>query len=251
VVEAGVDIDMDLGFKDRSLLDSDEQLAGRINRNASKNDCKVFLFDCDSAKVIYGKDKRYIQQQKDKDLFCNFREILQNKTFDKLYEKVFQEAMKPDWTDGDKIESYKQNFARFDFKNISNEFRLIDDNESEQLFIPLEVDLEIDDDISYLQKIDVLNFEEKLSGEKLFERYISIIKNRNTDFTLNQIELKKLTGLMARFTISVYPKMIKDLSCQFDLEKSQFGYKYFSHWQGKYDLETGFNMKGIKEDIFL
>ena len=36
VVEAGVDIDMDLGFKDTSLIDSDEQLAGRINRSEER-----------------------------------------------------------------------------------------------------------------------------------------------------------------------------------------------------------------------
>ncbi|WP_026474894.1 CRISPR-associated helicase/endonuclease Cas3 [Alkaliflexus imshenetskii] len=251
VVEAGVDIDMDLGFKDRSLLDSDEQLAGRINRNASKDDCKVFLFDCDSAKVIYGKDKRYIQQQKDKDLFNNFREILQNKTFDKLYEKVFQEALKPDWTDGDKLDSYLDNFKQFDFKNISNEFRLIDEYESEQLFIPLDVELEKEDKLEYLEKINVLNIDKKLSGEMLFDRYISIIKNKHSDYTLNQIELKILTGLMSRFTISVYPKMIKALSCQFDAEKSQYGYKYFSHWKGKYDQVAGFDMKSVTEDVFL
>ena len=43
VVEAGVDIDMDLGFKDVSLIDSEEQIAGRVNRNASK---KVVNYIC-------------------------------------------------------------------------------------------------------------------------------------------------------------------------------------------------------------
>lgn len=47
VVENGVDIDMDLGFKDRSIVDSDEQLAGRINRNVNKNNCKLYLFNCE------------------------------------------------------------------------------------------------------------------------------------------------------------------------------------------------------------
>lgn len=47
VVEAGVDIDMDLGFKNISLLDSDEQLAGRINGNAKKEKCRLFLFKKD------------------------------------------------------------------------------------------------------------------------------------------------------------------------------------------------------------
>jgi CRISPR-associated endonuclease/helicase Cas3 len=55
VVEAGVDIDMDLGFKDRSLLDSDEQLAGRINRNASKKGCKVFCLTATAPLPYMGK----------------------------------------------------------------------------------------------------------------------------------------------------------------------------------------------------
>mgnify|MGYP000335079520 CR=1 FL=1 len=44
VVEAGVDIDMDLGFKDKSIIDSEEQLAGRINRNVRKQSCKLYVF---------------------------------------------------------------------------------------------------------------------------------------------------------------------------------------------------------------
>ncbi len=32
VIEAGVDIDMDIGYKDISRLDSEEQFIGRINR---------------------------------------------------------------------------------------------------------------------------------------------------------------------------------------------------------------------------
>lgn len=56
VVEAGVDIDMDIGFKDTSILDSDEQLAGRINRNVNKKHCTLYLFNFDDAKVIYGQD---------------------------------------------------------------------------------------------------------------------------------------------------------------------------------------------------
>jgi len=87
VVEAGVDIDMDLGFKDKSLIDSDEQLAGRVNRNAGKNNCIVYIFDYDSEAVIYGKDERYkiTKEQIDEILY---KEILETKNFDKLYNLV-------------------------------------------------------------------------------------------------------------------------------------------------------------------
>lgn len=36
VVEAGVDIDMDIGYKDTSKIDSEEQFMGRINRSAKR-----------------------------------------------------------------------------------------------------------------------------------------------------------------------------------------------------------------------
>ena len=60
VIEAGVDIDMDIGLKDISLLDSEEQLAGRINRSANKKDCVVYFFMCETKKLgyIYNNDFR-------------------------------------------------------------------------------------------------------------------------------------------------------------------------------------------------
>jgi len=220
VVEAGVDIDMDLGFKDRSLLDSDEQLAGRINRNASKEGSKVFLFDCDNAKTIYGKDQRYKHQQKDKEIYFGFKEILLNKTFDKLYEKVFEDTKRDDWTDAGKLKSYLENFNRFDFNHIDSEFQLIENNDSRSIFIP--VDIEIPEGYSKkeLQKINILTgSEEKISGEKLFETYISIIRNKDVDFIKKQIELKKITGLMSYFTLSVYPNVLNEIRINAMLKK--------------------------------
>lgn len=38
VIEAGVDIDMDIGYKDISRLDSEEQFMGRINRSGKKKE---------------------------------------------------------------------------------------------------------------------------------------------------------------------------------------------------------------------
>lgn len=81
VVEAGVDIDMDLGFKNISLIDSDEQLAGRVNRNACKVGCEVYLFRLDNASVLYGKDKRY-QMVRDKFLSVNMNVFFVKKISD-------------------------------------------------------------------------------------------------------------------------------------------------------------------------
>lgn len=43
VIEAGVDIDMDIGYKDTSRLDSEEQFMGRINRSAKRRGIVYFL----------------------------------------------------------------------------------------------------------------------------------------------------------------------------------------------------------------
>src|SRR5690625_6560637 len=75
---------MDLGFKDSSLLDSDEQLAGRINRNVNKNNCNLFLFNYSKESFIYGKDLRYeLTKQFSQDEKEN---ILNTKDFDYLYQ---------------------------------------------------------------------------------------------------------------------------------------------------------------------
>ena len=44
VIEAGVDIDMDLGFKDYSIFESEEQFMGRVNRSSLRPFVKCFSF---------------------------------------------------------------------------------------------------------------------------------------------------------------------------------------------------------------
>ncbi len=251
VVEAGVDIDMDLGFKDRSLLDSDEQLAGRINRNALRKDSKVFLFDCDSSDTIYGKDKRYKEQQRNEEIYSGFKEILQNKEFDKLYEKVFEDVKKADWTDDNKLKNYLEHFKRFDFNSINNNFKLIEDNGSESLYIPLDIDKPEGYTLEQLESWGIVNDDGQLSGEILFDKYISIIRNDEVDFTLKQIDLKKLTGLMSQFTISIYPNIKDKLGGLFDEERGKFGYLYLSHPENCYEMDKGFNLEKAEKDIIL
>lgn len=51
VVEAGIDIDMDIGYKDISKLDSEEQFIGRINRNFKRKG--VVYFSIWIMKVVF------------------------------------------------------------------------------------------------------------------------------------------------------------------------------------------------------
>ena len=252
VVEAGVDIDMDLGFKDRSLIDSDEQLAGRINRNASKDNCIVYLFDCDKTSTIYGSDSRYKVQQTDKDIFDDYKEILVKKQFHALYEKVFEQKSKNMRNVFHADNSYYQHFKNFNFSKLHAEFKLIEDNDSQQLFIPIPIPVSFFENISDIEKMDALTEELKyVDGVKVFEYYEKLIKLELDDFTMKKIEIKKLGSIMSQFSISVYRKQLEVIADLLHPEKSKYGYQYLFNWEAYYSQEYGFDMEKIYSNTLL
>lgn len=89
VIEAGVDIDMDIGYKDISRLDSEEQFMGRINRSCKKENCIVYFFNYDDAGKIYINDARLNTGRTLED--DNIRLMLESKEFDSFYKSVFED----------------------------------------------------------------------------------------------------------------------------------------------------------------
>ena len=252
VVEAGVDIDMDLGFKDRSLIDSDEQLAGRINRNALKDNCIVYLFDCDKTSTIYGSDSRYKVQQTDKDIFDDYKEILVKKQFHAFYEKVFEQKSKNMRNVFHIDNSYYQCFINFNFSKLHADFKLIEDNDSQQLYIPTQIPVTYFENISDIEKMDVLTEEQEyVDGVKIFEYYEKLIKMEFDDFTIKKIEIKKLGTIMSQFSISVYRKQLDVIADFLHPEKSKYGYQYLLNWEACYSQEYGFDMEKINSNTLL
>lgn len=252
VVEAGVDIDMDLGFKDRSLIDSDEQLAGRINRNASKDNCVVYLFDCDKTSTIYGSDSRYKVQQTDKDIFDDYKEILVKKQFQALYEKVFEEKRKKMKSNLFAAGHYYQYFEDFNFQKLHYEFKLIENNDSQQLFIPISIPVSFFENRTDLERMDVLTDNgENVDGSKIFDFYEKLIRCEIDDFVSKQIEMKKLGSILSQFSISVYKKQLDTISTFLDPGKDKYGFKYLLNWDICYSPEYGFDSKKIDTSIFI
>lgn len=269
VVEAGVDIDMDIGFKNRSLVDSDEQLAGRINRNVNKEDCQLFLFNRDEAGVLYGNDKRYKVTQKQLKTE-DYQEILRDKNFDKLYDLVFQDInglnVKKMMIN---FEDYEKDVKKMNFQSVHEKFKLIDqDNLS--VFVPLAVPLEVDgstpdtrekvfsdQELYFLKQANILpNSAHCIEGEEVFGLYSDLINNRRTDFTQQQVSMKTIQGIISKFVFSVFDdkkgKMRNNLISYADTEKFKshnnenndgllYGFVYLSHYQDVYDETFGLN----------
>lgn len=266
VVEAGVDIDMDLGFKDRSLIDSDEQLAGRINRNVNKKNCKLFLFNYNKESAIYGKDIR-LKITREQIKAPVYKQILETKDFDRLYDLVINN--RNNWNDQLMVVNfgeYENHVKKLKFTKVHEEFKLIDSNNI-SCFLPLDIAIEIGDEdnkisffkeseLAFLAKYKIYpTIAGEIKGAEVFDLYLDIIQNR-MDFTEQRIREKILQSIMSKFIISIFAT--ENIEAQLvhfsDLDKSKFGYQYISHWQEFYSVEGGMDnlkFKGVEETQFL
>lgn len=255
VVEAGVDIDMDLGFKDKSIVDSDEQLAGRVNRNANKLDCVLYLFDFDEKKSVYGKDDRYKMKISPQ----NYKQILETKDFQMLYNLVKTEIQKRNDNEylAENLPEYLGHFKSFDFRKINHQFRLIEEN-TLSVFVPLKVpSRHLEEDIRILKMFGISPDEdENINGELVWNCYESLLiqsQDRSTDFIANQVLIKQMSGLLSKFIFSLYVNPNNQSHALIPYGEEKFGYFYLTRWEkdGIYSLDGGLNMDVIENDIFL
>jgi len=275
VVEAGVDIDMDLGFKNVSLIDSDEQLAGRVNRNANKDNCEVYLFKMDDAGILYGADYRYKKTREEIDS-QTYQEILINKDFSKLYDKVIgfiDSSNKPIFKGS--IQDYTDGLFHFCYPLVDEDFKIIE-QESASVFVPLDLPIVIDaavpvvkERIFSLKEMDFLiNFgilptsANRISGEGIWDLYLELIegnkfKKENAGFNITKkIEFKLLQSIMSKFSFSLmqFGNDYKELK-RFGEEK--YGYLYLSLWNeirdegSPYNYESGLNNAVFKTSNFI
>jgi CRISPR-associated endonuclease/helicase Cas3 len=267
VVEAGVDIDMDLGFKDKSLIDSDEQLAGRINRNVNKEGCELYLFDYNNDKLIYGNDLRHQNTRKIQQ--AEYERVLREKDFDSIYNKVLdginEQDSKANYVSFSeyeaKIHQLKFQSAHFDFKLINNE------QQNLSVFIPLDIPVVVDgvsandkesifspNELGFLQRHGVLpDMKGAISGSNVFDVYLSL-RRPNQDFTGKKIDERVMQGILSKFMIQLIGSdKVKNHLIHFsDIEKGKVSDEdpnaevriyYLDRWKRIYDVEKGLDTK--------
>jgi CRISPR-associated endonuclease/helicase Cas3 len=256
VVEAGVDIDMDLGFKNQSLIDSDEQLAGRINRNVNKQDCELYLFKINEPSILYGKDKRYEATKKIKN---EYAEILKNKDFDRLYQIVLGDIDK--WNETPMavgFKDYLDNIKMLNFENTHKKFQLIE-QKNISIFIPLTISTQdfSANELIFLERANIKpNQENKIAGEQVFDLYINLIENKSPDFITQKVNLRTLQGVLSKFVFSVFDdakghtrrkliafadieKVKKNEFSQTENDGTTYGFLYLARYHQVYNEEFG------------
>lgn len=176
VIEAGVDIDMDIGIKDISLFDSEEQFLGRINRS-NKKEGIAYFFNIDNPSFIYKDDLRLEFSILNKE----YQEYLIQKNFDTYYKYVFDrlDTYKSEMNDNH-INNFLHNVLLLNFKQVEQHMKLIEDNKI-TLFINYKT-------------------EGGETGEKIWREYEELINDRDKSYAQKEIEKTILNNKMDQFT---------------------------------------------------
>jgi CRISPR-associated endonuclease/helicase Cas3 len=241
VVEAGVDIDMDLGFKDKSIIDSEEQLAGRINRNVNKSDCKLYLFDCNAEKILYSGDERYSLMQ---DIQDEYQTILEQKDFDKLYRIIIQKIKGKNKSSFIvNIEDLFTAMGTLDFKEVDKSLKIID-QQNKTVFVPLEINISLmKKSIKTLEELNI-PYSTVLKGTDVWNKYSELIVEQDEDFVKNKILMKKMQSVLSLFTFSIFPNG-RDYDTLKTYGWEKYGFLYLESYKDVYSFEDG-----IKTDCF-
>jgi CRISPR-associated endonuclease/helicase Cas3 len=202
VIEAGVDIDMDLGFKDISTLDNEEQFMGRINRSCKKIGSKVYFFDIDDVAKIYRGDNRLgFDLTKEK-----YQNILKEKNYASYYSDVLevikQDGLRFDSGTDTNIDNFSSLIMKLDYQEISKTMTLIN-SENMTLFFPFKIDLAIYKGVKEFEdeRIKTYLTDGSLDGQKVWDRFKEL--NDIENFNQMKYEQSYINSLMQFFTFNL------------------------------------------------
>lgn len=190
VVEAGVDIDMDIGYKNISKLDSEEQFMGRINRSCQREG-EVYFFKLDEGSGVY-KDgdiriKKCFTLENDE-----MKNILLGKQFSLYYEKILDDLKrnKNDLSNDRGLDSFFENqVGKLNWSKVKREMQLIgEDNWSMPVYLAREIEDEQGN---------------KLDGRKLWQEYVELLKDFSMNYAKKRVRLSEITSPMNCFIYQI------------------------------------------------
>jgi len=187
VIEAGVDIDMDIGFKDISILDSEEQFLGRINRSCLRTDCHAYFFNMIDARKIYRGDLRTEDNLRSE----AYQQMLQEKDFSGFYRLVMgrineerQKANLKNWS------YFTSDVQQLQFSEVEKQMRLINEKQ---------FTLFIDYRVTFRNEVGVV---EEWEGRQVWEEFKYLMLDKELDYAERIVRLSQTKEKMAYFTYS-------------------------------------------------
>lgn len=181
MVEAGVDIDLDVVFRDIAPFDSIMQSAGRCNRN--------FLRECGMVYIINLEDGKYAHKVYDPILLsASIQILMSNREFKEsqfltLSEQYFDNLKRRMVQNSEFLKSiYRLNYN--DGSNAIDKFKLIDDDDKSEVFIEVDKDaIKVFKQFRQLGFIQDRNLRKEafLKIKNVFSRYVIPINNKRLE----------------------------------------------------------------------
>lgn len=230
-IEAGVDMDFDLAFRDLAPLPSLIQIAGRVNRNNSKGEhLPVYLIEMENdCGLIYGTAQKNEMKNLLKD-----KPIIMEEEYRVLIDRYYTQLLRAGLSDESK-EIWEKGIVELNYEDIKN-FELIK-NSSDIADVFVEYDNEA------VEHADLYVALRKELREAEDENYFAI-----------KAKLKNVLSAMQQYFISVRVKRIRNNAPPSFDDRSLGDVKSDFYWvpQGQlheyYDVITGFKDEG---DAFL
>lgn len=217
-IEAGVDIDCNFGIRDYAILDSIEQISGRINRECNKEKSlvsKLFIISykekTPDAKKIYEDQLRYkiLLDMEDAEI----ESILTYKKFDEYYTKLGKEVKK---IAKDSFNSTNDKISNLLYSDLNYELNVIDTkidkidificnkinlNDLSQYDLNKILSLLEDTIIKQTQQQDKIICDGYINTENVYKVWKEIMSSTNKfeDVYIRQ----KITSLLNQFIVSI------------------------------------------------
>ena len=191
-VEAGVDIDMDIGYKNIAKMDSEEQFLGRINRSYSEGrEGIVYFFWLDAPQKVYTRDIRI-----EREYMITQPEIwnmLENKDFEAYYGKILS-TWKRNYGKVMDEDFFRERVGMLDFPQVKKHMRLIaDDRLNISVFLGRRL---IDDESG-----------EVIDGNALWQEYKKLLKNGEMGYAEKKVKMSNVLAKMNCFTYQLYQEL--------------------------------------------
>ncbi|ERT32147.1 CRISPR-associated helicase/endonuclease Cas3 [Fusobacterium animalis] len=187
LIEAGVDIDVDVGYKNISGLDNEEQFLGRINRSCKKSG-KAYFFYLTDAKKVY---KNSVIIENKLNLFSDeMKDVLENKNFDVFYSKVL-EILKRKAKEKINNDNFETIIFNKKFRLLKKRMQLIEEQDDKKTYFFNRT----------LTDEEIEEIGENIDGSEVWERYVDILKEEN--YAKKIVELSKIREKMMYFLYEV------------------------------------------------